>query len=169
MWLRTASPNDIEAIYAILRESWHEAYDDLIGRAAVETITADWYDPMQLAQEINQPEAEYIVADDGTKLYGVAYALSGAVAAKPDAVLIRQLCVRPSHQNQGLGAQLLEEIESCFPAARRFQVRVLEKNERALQFFTHRFYERVAEDASEQVQTQFFELLLEKAMNATPS
>jgi len=162
MWLRTASPKDVPAIYEILRESWYAAYDDLIGHTAVETITADWFDPLQLAQEINQPEAEYIVADDGKNLYGVAHALSGTIPKNPDMVMIRQLCVRRCHQNQGLGAQLLEELESCFPAARGFQVRVLEKNERALQFFSRRLYERVEENDPAQIQTQFFEVLLEK-------
>jgi len=101
MWIRTASPKDIEAIYEILQISWHAAYDDLIGQEAVETITADWYDPMQIAQEINHQKAEYIVADDGEKIYGVAHALSGSVETNPDMVLIRQLCVRPSHQSPG--------------------------------------------------------------------
>jgi len=164
IWLRTAGPNDIEAIHHILQASWHAAYDALIGRAAVDAITSDWYDPLRLAEEINHRQAEYIVADDGTSLYGVAHALSGAVESDPDTVLIRQLCVRPSHQNQGLGTQLLEELESCFPAARRFQVRVLEKNERALQFFSRRFYEKVEKTEPGQSPTQFFEVCLEKEM-----
>jgi len=162
MWLRTASPGDIEAIYEILRQSWHASYDDLIGREAVDTITADWYDPMKLVQEMGQSQAEYIVADDGARLYGVAYALSGTLPKQPDTVLIRQLCVRPSHQNQGLGSQLLEELESCFPAARCFQVRLMEKNERALAFFSRRFYERLEATEPSQGSAQFFEVLLEK-------
>jgi len=165
MWLRTASPKDVQAIDAILRESWHAAYDDLIGHTAVETITADWFDPMQLVQDMGKPESEYIVGDDGTDLHGVAHALSGVDPKNPDTVLIQQLCVRPSHQNQGLGTQLLEELESCFPAARCFQVRVLAKNERGLQFFTHRGYERIEEGTGSQESTQFFEVLLEKKIN----
>jgi len=159
MWLRTASPHDIEAIYEILRASWHASYDDLIGREAVETITADWYDPMKLVQEMGQSQAEYIVADDGAHLYGVAHALSGAVPENPDTVLIRQLCVHPSHQNQGLGSQLLEELARCF------QVRLMEKNERALAFFSRRFYERLETTQPSQGSAQFFEVCLEKKMS----
>jgi len=162
IWIRTAVARDCQAIHAILQASWHEAYDDLIGKEAVATITADWYDPVRLVQEMSEPQAEYIVADDGTELFGVAHALSGAVPGSPDSVLIRQLCVHPSHQNQGLGKKLLEEIESCFPAARRFRVQVMEKNERALQFFSRRLYERVEVAPQGKTQNPFLEITLEK-------
>jgi len=162
IWIRTASINDIEAIHALLQASWHASYDDLIGAETVTTIVSDWYDPMQIAQDINQPEAEYIVADDGVTLYGVAHALSGILTDNPDTVLIHQLCVSPLHQCQGLGGQLLDELESCFPAAPRFQVRLAEKNERALQFFTHRGYAHLEENKQERPDAHFFEVLLEK-------
>jgi len=155
---------DVQAIHTLLQASWHAAYDDLIGHQVVETITSDWYDPMRWVQEMGKPQAEYIVADDGSTLYGVAYALSGGVPDSPDTVLIRQLCVHPAHQNQGLGTQLLNELESCFPAAQRFRVQVMEKNERALQFFSRRFYERVEMSMQEKAPPHFFEVCLEKKM-----
>jgi len=164
MWIRTASPDDIEAIGHILQASWHAAYDELIGHAAVDAITRDWYDPMHLAQEMMQPESEYIVADDGVQLYGVAHALSGALPTKPDIVVIRQLCVHPSHQNQGLGTKLLDELENCFPAARRFQLWIMEKNERELQFFSRRSYRPVETSDIPKSPMNFFKVLLEKDM-----
>ncbi|AQS41590.1 MAG: Acetyltransferase [Candidatus Tokpelaia hoelldobleri] len=130
MWLRTASRGDIAAIHRLLVETWHAAYDDVLGREAVNQLTAQWHSADRVGQYLTQPLSEYVVADDGKAICGVAYAVQCG-----DTVFLHQLYVRPEQQNQGIGKQLLAEIEGCFPAARHIRLNVFEKNRRAIHFY----------------------------------
>lgn len=81
-----------------------------------------------------RPDGEYLVADDGESLGGMAFATpSGAGDVK--SVKLHQLYVRPGCQRRGVGRDLFAEIETCFPDAKKLILEVDEKNAQAIAFY----------------------------------
>lgn len=133
VFVRTAGSRDIPAIRALLLETWHATYDALYGADVVETLTAEWHSPQALQAMIDRDRSDYLVADDGDRLCGCAY----AAAAGDDAriVTLFQLYVLPELQGRGIGGMLLEEIEQSFFESERLRLEVEERNVRAVAFY----------------------------------
>ena len=132
MFVRTASERDLQAVRALLVETWHATYDHIYGAERVTAITDDWHSIASLKRQLDRPNAEFLVADDGTQLGGMAFA---AVDAAGTSVMIRQLYVRPAFQGCGIGGMLLDEIIESFPDATLFRLEVEEANTRATGFY----------------------------------
>lgn len=132
MFVRTASERDLEAIKALLAETWHATYDAIYGVERVNEISAEWHSLAALKARLTKPNSEFLVADDGKAIAGMAFA-----AATTDAkvVMLHQLYVRPGNQRAGIGRMLLEEIEQSFPEARTLRLEVEEANGSAVGFY----------------------------------
>ncbi|MGX9572801.1 GNAT family N-acetyltransferase [Mesorhizobium sp. f-mel] len=76
-------------------------------------------DARRCRARLTRPNSEFLVADDGRRIGGMAFA-----AATTDAkiVMLNQLYVHPTCQRQGIG-QALEEVHASFPEARTLRVR----------------------------------------------
>jgi hypothetical protein len=61
--------------------------------------------------------------------------------AASDTAYISRLIVHPYFRSRGIGRRLLDEIEKCFPAARRFEAFTGEKSKRNLFQLTRRGYQ----------------------------
>ncbi len=133
MFVRTASERDLETIRDLLVETWHATYDSIYGAAKVTEITDDWHSIASLKARLVRPNAEFIVADDGKSLGGMAYA---AATSDPKIVMLHQLYVRPALQRSGLGRSLLDEIEDSFPDARTIRLEVEAQNLPAVAFYS---------------------------------
>ena len=143
MWIRTASRNDINAIHDLLVETWHATLDDLVGREEVDRKIAHDYTPDLLKKMLSRPASEYVVADDGDMLHGVAYAAQGAVKGDSEIALVLHLCVKPESRGQGIGQRLLIELEEAFPAARKIRVVLNKKDVRTQKFFGEQGYKHL--------------------------
>ena len=132
MFVRTASERDLQAVRDLLVETWHATYDHIYGVERVTAITDDWHSIASLKRRLDQPNAEFLVADDGKQLGGMAYAAADAAGTS---VMIRQLYVRPAFQGCGIGGMLLDEIIESFPDATLFRLEVEEANTRATGFY----------------------------------
>jgi ribosomal protein S18 acetylase RimI-like enzyme len=132
MFVRTAGERDLAAIRALLVETWHATYDAIYGAERVTEITDDWHSIASLKARLNRPNSEFLVADDGKRIGGMAFA-----AATTDAkiVLLNQLYVLPACQRQGIGQALLDEVEASFPEANTLRVEVEEANKPAVAFY----------------------------------
>jgi ribosomal protein S18 acetylase RimI-like enzyme len=132
MFVRTASERDLAPIHALLVETWHATYDSIYGAARVAEITDDWHSIASLRARLTRPNSEFLVADDGKRIGGIAFA-----AATTDAktILLNQLYVLPACRRQGIGHALLEEVEASFPEARTLRVEVEEANAAAIAFY----------------------------------
>jgi len=135
MFVRTASERDVPAIRALLVETWHDTYDPIYGIAKVTEITNDWHSIQSLTARLTAPRSEYLVADDGMALAGMAFA---AADESGETVTLRQLYVRPSMQGKGVGGMLLDEVEESFPEAKRLVLEVEAANEKAIRFYLSR-------------------------------
>ena len=132
MFVRTASERDLEAVRALLVETWHAAYDSIYGAARVTAITDDWHSLAALRAQLTRPNSEFLVADDGKQIGGMAFA---AAQDGGETVALHQLYVRPAMQGRGIGGLLLEEVIESFPEARALRLEVEEKNAKAVAFY----------------------------------
>ncbi|KQZ78225.1 GCN5 family acetyltransferase [Mesorhizobium sp. Root157] len=133
MFVRTASDRDLEAVKALLVETWHATYDAIYGAEGVREISGRWHSVVWLKQLLRRPRSEFIVADTGTELAGMAYA--AIKENESDVVEVEELDVRPSMQGKGIGRLLLGELEDSFWGCRLMRLEVEEKNSRALDFY----------------------------------
>ncbi len=133
MFVRTASERDLEAVRALLVETWHATYDPLYGAAGVTEISERWHSVVWLKQSMQRPRSEFIVADTGSELAGMAYA--AIKDSDSGLVEVEELDVRPSMQGKGVGRMLLAELEESFWDCRLMRLEVEEKNGKALDFY----------------------------------
>jgi ribosomal protein S18 acetylase RimI-like enzyme len=145
MFVRTASERDLKAVRDLLVETWHSTYDPIYGRERVTAITDDWHSLPSLKRRLDQPNTEFLVADDGKQLGGMAYA-SADVAGK--SVMLHQLYVRPAFQGRGIGGMLLDEIVESFPDAMLFKLEVEEANAKAIGFYVAQGFEQTGRTAN---------------------
>lgn len=132
-FVRSASEADLPKVAALLGRSWHATYDAIYGAEKVAEITTSWHSLDALKSRLVRPDSEFIVADDGRVIGGMAYAAMDK--DEGDVVVLHQLYVEPDLTGQGIGRDLFAEVETCFPAAKRMRLEVEPKNERAVRFY----------------------------------
>jgi ribosomal protein S18 acetylase RimI-like enzyme len=129
-YIRTASVRDLPAVSALLGVTWHATYDRLYGAEKVTAITSEWHSVAALQRRLDSPNSEFLLADDGKSLLGMAFA-----SASRRLVTLHQLYVLPAHQGRGVGVQLLEEVLECFFDAERITLEVDPGNAGAIEFY----------------------------------
>ena len=132
MFVRTAGERDLAAVRTLLVETWHATYDAIYGAAKVTEITDEWHSIASLRSRLTRPNSEFLVADDGKRIGGMAFA---AATADAKIILLNQLYVHPDCQRRGIGQALLDEVEASFPEARTLRVEVEEANGGAIAFY----------------------------------
>ncbi|MEI2385011.1 GNAT family N-acetyltransferase [Breoghania sp. JC706] len=142
-FVRTAGRPDLPAIARLLAETWHDTYDRLYGAEKVDEIVAAWHSVTALEARLNRPHSEFVVADDGTRLGGMAYAARSTEHEKR--VMLYQLYVSPDCQGKGIGTALLEEVNGAFPDATILRLEVAPANAKAVGFYQAHGFEKVGE------------------------
>ncbi|MCO6385955.1 GNAT family N-acetyltransferase [Aliihoeflea sp. 40Bstr573] len=142
MFVRTVSKRDLKAVQALLAETWHATYDAIYGEERVNEIVAEWHSMPALEERLETPLSEFLLADDGTAIGGVAFATA---VDEGKTVMLHQLYVRPDSQGHGIGALLLDEIEGCFPDADKVRLEVEEANAKAVAFYLAQGFAKVGQ------------------------
>ncbi|MEJ6783116.1 GNAT family N-acetyltransferase [Aminobacter sp. Piv2-1] len=145
MFVRTASERDLEVIKALLADTWHATYDAIYGAERVDEITAEWHSLAALKARLTRPNSEFLVADDGKRIAGTAFA---AATSDGKSVVLYQLYVQPGSQRAGIGRLLLDEVEQCFPEARTLRLEVEKSNSKAIAFYQANGFAQVGETAN---------------------
>ena len=144
MELREATAADADAIAAVGTETWHDTYDDIMGPETVADLTDDWYDPGTVAGYFDDDSFRAHVAETDGVVVGYAY-------SRPDPDdeslwHLPALYVLPERQGDGLGARLLDRVETDArdAAAETVRLVVLAAND-SRAFYEHHGYEQVDE------------------------
>lgn len=131
-FVRTALESDLKRVGTLLTETFHATYDGFYGAAKVAELDAAWNSQAALKAMVSRPHSEFLVADDGKRLGGMAFAAMDGESV----VHLHKLYVHPNAKRQGVGRDLFAEIEGCFPAATRLRVEVEPQNTDAIAFYT---------------------------------
>lgn len=131
-FVRSASSRDVVAIHAIFADSWRATYSETLGAERIEALIASAHTPEKIAAKIEQSDGEFLVADNGGALGGLAFATR---TADGNAVFLHHLHVAPGLYRNGIGRDLFAEIETCFPGARTLALHVDADNHRAIAFY----------------------------------
>ncbi|MHA6644661.1 GNAT family N-acetyltransferase [Mesorhizobium sp. A623] len=132
MFVRTAGERDLDVVRDLLTLTWHATYDGIYGVEKVNDITGEWHSTASLKARLTRPNSEFLVADDGKRLGGMAFA---AATDDPVIVMLHQLYVHPDFQGRGIGRALLDEVEESFPEAKVLRLEVEEANGAAIAFY----------------------------------
>lgn len=139
-FVRTAGEQDLKKVRDLLVEAWHATYDELAGVARVNDRVATMLTPIALKTRLGKPGSEFLVADNGSEIGGVGYAIMSETMTKT--VVLQLLYVRPDLQRQGIGRDLFAELETCFPEAEIMRLEVEIGNVSAIAFYeAHGFQE----------------------------
>jgi len=130
VFIRTAANRDIPSIRALLGEAWHATYDDIYGVEKVTAITSEWHSIEALEKQRNTPGSEFVIADTGTQILGMAYATQHAKTVK-----LHQLYVSPAAQGRNIETELLQEIIFCLDGADEITLEVDPSNTGAIGFY----------------------------------
>ncbi|HEY4192169.1 MAG TPA: GNAT family N-acetyltransferase [Mesorhizobium sp.] len=133
MFIRTAGERDLAAVRDLLAETWHATYDPLYGVDKVTEITEARHSVAMLRKMLARPFSEFVVADSGAGLAGLAHA--AMLGEERQIVELHEFNVRPAMQGKGIGGLLLEEVEGSFFECRLMRLDVEERNSRAVAFF----------------------------------
>lgn len=140
-FVRTATDTDLSAISALLIAAFEETYVPLHGADRVAALNAGWNSETILASCLKDPSGEFLVADDGLRIGGLAFAAPARGLEKT--INLLKLYVAPEMKRRGIGQSLLEEVEACFPGAERLRLEVDAANADAIAFYYSRGFATV--------------------------
>jgi ribosomal protein S18 acetylase RimI-like enzyme len=139
-FVRTASSEDLPRVQEILRETWHNTYDTIYGREKVTEITDQWHSMKRLEDMRHEPNSEFLVADNGTTIGGMAYATQ-----QDKTIKLHQLYVHPDFHSGKTGLHLMIEIENSFIDAEKIILEVAEENIKAIRFYEKYGFKKAGE------------------------
>jgi len=161
--VRQATVDDIWAVHEIARESWHAAYDDVLGPETVDAIVNEWYAIGDLESAITdtsgRDDAAFLVgadamettADSTLEEQGALHGFAHMVPWPEDTAVAFLAClyVRPAVWNEGIGSALLETVETGLAARfERVRLAVLADNDVGISFSETRGFDRLETRAS---------------------
>jgi len=135
--IRRATLEDVRDIKSLLFQTWHDTFDPLHGAQAVDQICKAWGDDENLISRIEMGNARCLVAIDGSKMLGMAFANG---PNDENIAYLSQLYVLKLAQGTGLGKRLLGDIESTFKQAALIRLGVDGANKKAIGFYEHMGY-----------------------------
>ena len=152
--VRQATTDDIWGIHVTARESWHAAYDDLLGRETVDDVVDEWYAIGDLESSISdasdREDAVFLVAENRTiddAFTGDCLGFAQVVPWPEDVSVgyLARLYVHPDVWGESVGTALLERLETDLEETfDRLRLAVLADNERGSSFYEAAGFDRVA-------------------------
>jgi ribosomal protein S18 acetylase RimI-like enzyme len=129
--IRAAAAADLDAVQALLRETWHQVYDPILGPEAVSEVSARWHARARLERELQQKQSSFLVALERERVvaHGFAY------WQDPDALVVSRLYVRPGDQRRGIGGKMLAALMARHASAAVLRLFVAADNARGLSFW----------------------------------
>lgn len=159
---RTATAADVSGIRSVARASIAASYGHALADDVIEQAVETWYSADELDTELADDDATFVVAstDDGI----VGFAQSYYVNRREPVGEIDWLHVHPDHRGVGIGAGLLERVETRLRSrgVERIEGRVLVANEAGGAFYEGQGFTAAGERDVAIGDTEFTERLYSK-------
>ncbi|MFC3957793.1 GNAT family N-acetyltransferase [Halovivax cerinus] len=192
--VRVARPDDGAVVQAVARESWHAAYDDVVGAETVDRTIDRWYALDSLADTImdaaGRDDATFLVFErvgspngddaphvdsarpgtDGdesttTESEIVGFAHAGPHPDRTGTAKLSRIYARPRVWGEGIGSRLLERVErELGPHFETLWLEVLADNDVGVSFYEAQGFERVGEQESVLGDGEVREYIYEKGL-----
>lgn len=164
MEIRQVEPGDSDDVTAVARTSMSESYNHLVDQDTIVEVATDWYSSDRLGDVVADENERMLVAADGEEIVGFAH--GSIVHDDPVAAELQWLHVAPSARGQGIGVQLLGQIQDEFGdlGAAVFRGMVISGNEAGAAFFEDHGFDRVGTRSLEIGDDTFEELVFRKAL-----
>ncbi|WP_459193897.1 GNAT family N-acetyltransferase [Halosimplex sp. J119] len=160
---RPAHMADVAGIQRVARESWHAAYDDILGEDAVDDVLDEWYVDDAIESGIDHDAQDFFVAVIDDRIVGYIH-----VGPHPPRRVhqVYRLYVDPDHWRQGIARNLLTEAEQALydRDVGVYEAEVLAENERGLAFYEAVGFERVDEREADLLGTTAPEYIVRKRL-----
>jgi ribosomal protein S18 acetylase RimI-like enzyme len=145
MDVRPATREDIEGVRDVALASLSASYGHAIESELIEEAVEQWYDPDDLAADLEDDDAVFVVAVDNGVVVG--FAQSYVVKRRETVGELDWLHVDPDSRGRGIGAQLLKRVEAAMVehGVARLEGRVLVANEAGADFYEQQGYDQVGE------------------------
>lgn len=153
--IRWALPKDAPAIQEVARESWHEAYGDVLGNNRVEKAVSSWYDPEKvISDDIEPVDRPIFIAETDLDVVGFTEAVPDD--ENTGLAHLYRIYVKPDYWGNGVGSSLLKqtELELQNRGFEQLQLTVMAKNEVGVGFYESRGFERIATEQNKQLDIQ---------------
>ncbi len=138
--IRPVRAPDLVAVRTQLVDTWHATYDSIYGIEKVRDITRRWHALVRLAEQIDQTNSVFLLAEDGGRVLASSYARSEHGASK-----LYRLYVHPTAQRRSLGRRLLAETFAALPQADVHYLEVEPRNIAAINFYETQGFKRTSD------------------------
>jgi len=163
--IRPAETGDVADVRRVARESWHAAYDDLLGPEPVESVVDEWYDLNRLRRSVERDDGVFLVAESEKENESAVVGFAQGVLGE-DAAELPRIYVHPDYWGEGAGSAMLERVESWLTdrGAERLRLIVLADNEVGNAFYEKHGYRTVGSRESEFAGETYIEYVREKEL-----
>jgi diamine N-acetyltransferase len=107
-FIRTATPDDVEAIRTIAEKTWWEAYSPILEREQIIYMLGDIYSVEKITSQLKNNTQIYLLLIDGDK--PVAFAAYSPREDDPEIYKLHKLYCLPETQGKGYGKTLINEV-----------------------------------------------------------
>jgi ribosomal protein S18 acetylase RimI-like enzyme len=162
MEIREATAADIEGIRTVAHDSLAASYGHALEDDIIAQAVERWYDEETLADDLDDPDTEFLVAVDGDRIVG--FAQSYVVDRREVVGEIDWLHVDPESRGAGVGDELLSALEGRLRdhGVARVEGRVLAANEAGAGFYEREEFEGIGDRTVEIGGEPFVEKLYSK-------
>lgn len=139
---------DVPGIQRVADRAWHAAYDDILGADTVDAVLDVWYEDDAIESGVEHEAQDFFVAVVDDQVVGYAH-----VGPHPPRRVhqLYRLYVDPDHWREGIGRNLLAEVEQSLydRDVGVYEAEVLAENDRGVAFYESTGFERVDEQETE--------------------
>jgi ribosomal protein S18 acetylase RimI-like enzyme len=145
MEFRTATHADVDAVRDVALASLSASYGHALAPNLIDDAVEQWYDPDDLAADLDDDDAVFVVAVEDDTVVG--FAQSYVVRRRETVGELDWLHVDPDHRGKGIGDELLKRVEQALVdrGVARLEGRVLAANEAGADFYEQQGYDQVGE------------------------
>lgn len=147
--VREATPDDAAHVQRVGYESWHAAYDDVLGEEIIDERLDGWYTIESITHDVEHHEGICYVAERDDEVVG--FSITGPSPESEAAFHLYRIYVLPEHWNEGIGGRLLDRtIEDLLENdVERLELGVLAANDVGVSFYESQGFERIEESESD--------------------
>ena len=169
MEIQDARRGDASEIADVARASLSESYTHFVDEETIDEMVEGWYAPDRVADLLNDDDVTVKLATVDDEVVG--FVEGATVETEPLVGEIHWLHVAPGERNEGVGVQLLGQIQEAFENQGATVLRglVLAGNEHGTTFYAEHGFEESGTTEVEIGDQRFDEVVFEKRLTDDPA